>query len=96
MDELFKGFNLKKTFDAQVTASLMIQSNALIPIKLAVRLCGISRQEIDRRVQAGTFPQPTKLSRRKEATRKAFYLKDIHAWIKNPQMYRQPKHGREE
>ena len=89
MDELFKGLSLKKSFDTQVTAALMIQSNALIPIKLAVRLCGISRQEIDRRIQNGTFPKPTKLSGRKEAIRKAFYLKDIHEWIKSPHMYRQ-------
>ena len=86
---LFKGLSLKETFEAQVTAALMIQSNALIPIKLAVRLCGISRQEINRRINRGTFPMPRKLSNRKKAVRKAFYLKDIHEWIKNPHMYRQ-------
>ncbi len=91
MENLFKGLTLKATFEAQVAAALMIQSNALIPIKLAVRLCGISRQEIDRRVNNGTFPKPTKLSGRKKATRKAFYLKDIHDWIKNPHTYRQPE-----
>jgi len=96
MENIFKGLTLKATVEAQVTAALMIQSNALIPIKLAVKLCGISRQEIDRRVHAGTFPQPTKLSRRKGATRKAFYLKDIHEWIKNPKMYRQPEYNGEE
>jgi len=88
---LFNGLSLKETFEAQVTAALMIQSNALIPIKLAVRLCGISRQEIDRRIHRGTFPSPRKLSGRKEAVRKAFYLKDIHEWIKNPHTYRQAK-----
>ncbi len=86
---LFKGLSLKETFEAQVTAALMIQSNALIPIKLAVRLCGISRQEINRRIHRGTFPMPRKLSHRKKSVRKAFYLKDIHEWIKNPHMYRQ-------
>ena len=86
---LFRGLTLKETFDAEVTAALMIQSNALIPIKLVVRLCGLSRQEIDRRVNRGSFPKPTKLSSRKKSIRKAFYLKDIHEWIKNPHSYRQ-------
>ncbi|MES9994002.1 MAG: AlpA family phage regulatory protein [Candidatus Thiodiazotropha sp.] len=86
---LFRGLSLKETFEAQVTAALMIQSNALIPMKLVVRLCGISRQEINRRIARGTFPKPRKLSSRKKAVRKAFYLKDIHEWIKNPHMYRQ-------
>ncbi|MBL3591683.1 MAG: AlpA family phage regulatory protein [gamma proteobacterium endosymbiont of Lamellibrachia anaximandri] len=95
MDDIFKGLTLKATFEAQVAAALMIQSNALIPIKLAVRLCGISRQEIDRRVHNGTFPKPTKLSDRRKATRKAFYLKDIHDWIKNPHMYRHSEHDGE-
>jgi len=49
-DILFRGLSLKETFEAEVTGALMIQSNALIPIKLAARLCGISRQEIDRRI----------------------------------------------
>ena len=86
---LFKGLSLKETFEAQVTAALMIQSNALIPIKLAVRLCGISRQEINRRIACGTFPRPNKLSSKKKSIRKAFYLKDIHEWLKNPHIYRQ-------
>ncbi len=81
--------SLKAEFEAQVTAALMIQSNALIPIKLAVRLCGISRQEISRRISRGTFPKPKKLSGRKKSVRKAFYLKDLHEWIKNPHMYLQ-------
>ena len=80
--------SIKADFDAQVTAALMIQSNALIPIKLASRLCGISRQEIDRRVHNGTFPKPHKLSGRKRSMRKAFYLGDIHDWIRDPQGYR--------
>lgn len=46
MEDLFQGKSIKDDFEAQVTASLMIQSNALISIKLAVTLCGISRQEI--------------------------------------------------
>lgn len=81
--------SIKDEFEAQVTASLMIQSNALIPIKLAVKLCGISRQEINRRIARGTFPKPQKLSGRQNAIRKAFYLSDLHEWIKNPHMYLQ-------
>jgi predicted DNA-binding transcriptional regulator AlpA len=88
-DILSLGISIKAEFEAQVTAALMIQSNALIPIKLAVKLCGISRQEINRRISNGTFPKPRKLSGRKESIRKAFYLQDIHDWIKNPHMYRQ-------
>ncbi|MEW8332983.1 MAG: hypothetical protein AB2692_18760 [Candidatus Thiodiazotropha sp.] len=80
--------SIKADFEAQVTAALMIQSNALIPVKLAARLCGISRQEIDRRIRNGTLPKPKKLSGRKRSMRKAFYLKDIHDWIKDPQGYR--------
>lgn len=83
--------SLKAEFEAQVTAALMIQSNALIPIKLAVKLCGISRQEINRRISRGTFPKPRKLSSRKNSIRKAFHLKELHEWIKNPHMYRQPE-----
>lgn len=75
-------------FEAQVTAALMIQSNALIPIKLAARLCGISRQEIDRRIHNGTFPKPHKLSGKKRSMRKAFYLLDLHEWIRDPKNYR--------
>jgi len=86
---LLKSFSLKKTFEAEVTAALMIQSNALIPIKLAVRLCGISRQEISRRITRGSFPKAHKLSGHKNSVRKAFYLKDIHEWIKSPHTYRQ-------
>jgi len=88
---LFRDLSLKEKFEAEVTASLMIKSNALIPIKLVVKLSSISRQEIDRRVHRGTFPKPTKLSSNKKSMRKAFYLNDIHEWIENPHMYRQPK-----
>ncbi|MCC6489499.1 MAG: AlpA family phage regulatory protein [Candidatus Hydrogenedentes bacterium] len=80
--------SIKPEFDAQVTAALMIQSNALIPVKLAARLCGISRQEIDRRVHNGTFPKPHKLSGNRSSMRKAFYLRDIHDWIRDPKGYR--------
>jgi len=91
---LFRGLSLKETFEAEVTAALMVQSNALIPIKLAVRLCGISRQEISRRIARGTFPKPRMLSSGKKSKRKAFYLKDIHKWIKSPHTYIQPDyHG---
>lgn len=81
--------SIKADFEAQVTAALMIQSNALIPIKLAVTLCGISIQEINRRIAKGTFPKPRKLTRRRNSKQVAFYLKDIHEWIRNPHVYRQ-------
>ncbi len=81
--------SIKDEFEAQVTAALMIQSNALIPIKLAARLCGISRQEINRRIARRTFPKPHKLSSEKKAIRKAFHLRDLHEWIRNPHMYLQ-------
>lgn len=89
MNDFLAGKNIKEDFEAQVTAALMIQSNALIPIKLAVRLCGISRQEINRRIARGTFPRHHRLSNRKNAIRKAFYLEDLHEWIKNPHSYLQ-------
>ena len=89
MNKFLNGISIKEDFEAQVTAALMIQSNALIPIKLAVKLCGISRQEINRRIARGTFPKPHKLSNRKKSIRKAFYLKDLHEWIKNPHTYLQ-------
>ena len=93
MEELKNELMIKDQFEAQVTAALMIQSNALIPIKLAVKLCGISRQEINRRIARGTFPKPHKLSRRHNAIRKAFYLKDLHEWIKSPHTYLQEEHA---
>lgn len=80
--------SIRPTFEAQVAAALMIQSNALISIKLASRICGISRQEIDRRIHNGTFPKAHKLSGKKSSMRKAFYLGDIHDWIRDPQNYR--------
>lgn len=46
MDELLNGKSIKADFEAQVTAAFMIQSNALIPLKLAARLCGIPKHEI--------------------------------------------------
>ena len=87
MESFLNGKSIKEDFEAQVTAALMVQSNALIPIKLTVRLCGISRQEINRRIARGTFPKPQKLSSRRNAIRKDFYLKDLHEWIKNPHTY---------
>ncbi len=87
---LFRGLSLRKTFEAEVTAELMIKSNALIPTKLVHRLCGISTTRINRRVESGTFPNPTKLSANRKSKRKAFYLKDIHEWIKSPHTYLQP------
>ena len=79
---------LKADFDAQVTAALMSKFNALVPVKVAVKLCGISRKEIDRRVHAGTFPEPEKLSSDEKAIRKGFRLKDLEQWLDNPRKYR--------
>jgi predicted DNA-binding transcriptional regulator AlpA len=93
MENFISEKSIKEDFEVQVTASLMIQSNALIPITLAVRLCGISRQEINRRIAHGTFPKPQNLSGRRNAIRKAFYLKDLHEWIKNPHTYLQESRG---
>jgi len=42
MDELLNGKSIKADFEAQVTAALMIQSNARIPLKLAARLAPTS------------------------------------------------------
>ena len=79
----------KPNFEAQLTAALMIQSNALVPIKLATKICGISRQEINRRISRGTFPKPHKLSKRENSIRKAFHIQDLLDWVKNPKMYLQ-------
>lgn len=74
-------------FDAQVLAALMIQSNALIPIKMVTRICSISRPEINRRIYAGTFPRPIKLSPDENSVRKAFRVQDIQKWLIDPQGY---------
>lgn len=80
--------DLKSEFEAQVLASLMIQSNALVSVKTASKLCSLSRQEIDRRVHKGTFPVPEKLSARENSIRKAFRIRDIQEWLANPTEYR--------
>ena len=94
--DLSESFNIPPTgagnglgldFEAQVMASFMIQSNALISIKTATQLCSILRQEIDRRTQIGTFPKPLKLSGEKKAIRKAFRLQDIPEWLDAPSRY---------
>ncbi len=87
MDDLLLNKSNRTQFEAQITAALMIQSNALISIKLASKLCGISRQEINRRIARGTFPKPNKLSKRDNSIRKAFHLQDVLDWIKNPSSY---------
>lgn len=79
------------TFEAEVVASLMIQSNAFISIKTAAKLCSLSRQSIDRRIHQGTFPSPQKLSSEDKAIRKAFRIKDIQQWLKSPITYRTPR-----
>jgi len=44
MEGILKENSLKATFEAEVIAVLKIQSNVLVPIKLAVKLYGISRR----------------------------------------------------
>lgn len=90
---LSKSFSLARKngdldFEAQLVASLMIQSNALVSIKTATMLCSISRQEIDRRIHKGTFPAPEKLSSEEKAVRKAFRIGDIQEWLSSPSEYR--------
>jgi predicted DNA-binding transcriptional regulator AlpA len=89
MDELLNGKSIKSDFEAQVTAALMVQSNALIPLKLAARLCGLPKHEIVRRINCGTFPKPRTLCSKGKSIREAFYLKDLHEWIKCPHLYHQ-------
>ncbi len=78
-------------FEAQLVASLMIQSNAFVSIKTAAKLCAISRQTIDRRIHQGTFPTPEKLSSEDKAIRKAFRIQDIQEWLNSPITYRAPQ-----
>ena len=68
--------SIKADFEAQVTAALMIKSNALIPFKLAVRLrlCGITQAHRTRNISKTAKT----LSHKKNSTRIAFYLKYIH------------------
>lgn len=88
MDLLSKPRSIKAEFEAEVTAALMIRCNALIPINMAVRLCGISRKEILCRIEMGLFPKPAPLPRlRSKSEKLAFYVKDLHEWIKNPRTY---------
>lgn len=89
MENLLPQISIKEDFEAQATAALMIPNNALVPIKLAAKLCGISIQEINRRIARGTFPKPQKLPSRRKTFREAFYLRDLHEWIKNPNTYLQ-------
>ncbi len=85
------GQNQNVDFEAQLVASLMIQSNAFVSIKTAAKLCSISRQTIDRRIHQGTFPVPEKLSSEDKAIKKAFRIKDIQQWLNSPLTYRAPQ-----
>lgn len=58
MKEILIGKSIKADFETQETAALMIQSNALIPLKLAACLCSIPKQEILRCIDCSTFPKP--------------------------------------
>ena len=100
MDDLGKAFRtynnkryieLKLDFEAQLVAALMVETNTLVSIKTAAKLCSISRQEIDRRINKGTFPAPTALSGEDNAMRKAFRLRDIQNWIEAPAEYSAPE-----
>lgn len=84
--------NSRPNYEARLVASLMIQTNALISIKTAVKLCSISRQEIDRRVHNGTFPIPIKLSGDEKSIRKAFRINDIEVWLLDPSSYQVSNH----
>lgn len=81
---------LSSDFNAQVEAALMVEVDAVVRVKVASRLCGISRQEIDRRVNAGTFPAPIALSSDEKSVAKGFRLSDIRKWLENPAAYKQP------
>ncbi len=88
MDLYSKPRSIRKDFEAEVAAALMIKCNALIPISMAVRLCGISRYEILRRIEMGLFPKPAPLPKlRQKSENFAFYVKDLHDWIRNPRTY---------
>ncbi len=88
MDLFSNPRSLKEEFEAEVAAALMIKCNALIPINMAVRLCGISKKEILRRMEMGLFPKPAPLPRFREKRESfAFYVKDLHEWIRNPRTY---------
>ena len=53
-------------------------TDALIDVKEASRIAGISRTEVWRQVKAGTFPKPTRLGTR--CTR--YSLCEVSDWVK--------------
>ncbi|MCG7932146.1 MAG: hypothetical protein N0E44_19115 [Candidatus Thiodiazotropha lotti] len=74
-------------FDAQVTAELMIKTNALIPMNLAARLCGLTSLEIEQRLLRGLFPEPRLFPCNNGTSKKSFYLNDLQEWMNNPHVY---------
>ena len=74
-------------FDAQVTAELMIKTNALIPMNLALRLCGLTHLEIEKLIIRGLFPKPRVFPCKNGTSKKSFYLNDLQEWMNNPHVY---------
>lgn len=96
MDELKKalsytfahaGENTRLQMSAKNIASLMVQTNALISIEVAVNLCSLSISEINYRIQNGRFPEPLNLSMEPSDPIYAFHIQDIQKWLNSPSEY---------
>ena len=73
--------------EANVLASLMLQSNALVSLETAVQLCSLSIQDINFRIREGRFPPPHNLSLDSRETKLAFRVRDIQRWLDSPSEY---------
>lgn len=73
--------------DANVLASLMLQSNALVSLETSVQLCSLSIQDINFRIREGRFPPPQNLSLDSRETKLAFRVRDIQKWLNSPSEY---------
>lgn len=73
--------------EANVLASLMLQSNAFISLETAVQLCSLSIQDINFRIREGRFPPPQNLSLDSRETKLAFRIRDIQKWLNSPSEY---------
>lgn len=73
--------------EANVLASLMLQSNALVSLETAVQLCSLSIQDINFRIREGRFPPPQNLSLDSRETKLAFRVRDIQKWLNSPSEY---------
>ena len=89
---------------AKSLASLMVQTNALVSIEVAVNLCSLSISEINYRIRNGRFPAPLNLSLDNSDPIYAFRIRDIQRWLNSPSEYyrtskdgstRAPKPGKE-